>query len=240
MLDKLIKIFSGLRAAVKHEGIKSTISRGFMHIIHHLILVDNYYIHVGGIHEEPEEHYLPKVNNYCVRVISTNKEADELVAEGFDFGAYDFNLRATLDKGVSSICIFVDKELAHINCVAFSQTGKDVIDSHPFNVDFESGEAVGGRAITVPKYRRLGLRYYSSYLERKLYREKGCVRWLGTLGVKNYPALANSARYPYSTVVARCRYIKILWFKYTKETKIGPFTLKEILEQRSNSNKQHL
>jgi hypothetical protein len=237
MLDKLTRIFTGVRAALKHEGIISTISRGFIYIIRQLIRVDDYYIHVGKIPEEPEENFLPKVNNYCVRVISTNREADELVNEGFEFGAYDLNLRTNLDKEVLSICIFIDRELAHINCVAFSQAGKDIIDPLPFNVDFRNGEAVGGRAITVPKYRRLGLRYYSGYLERKLYRERGCVRWLGTIGVKNYPALANSARYPYSTVVARCRYIKILWFKYTKETKIGPFTLKEILEQRPDSNK---
>ena len=79
---------------------------------------------------------------------------------------------------------------------------------------------------------------FKSLSTRKI-KEKGYSRSMGTLGIKNYPALANSARNPYEKIVAVYRHIKILWFTYFKETKINPITVKELLEQRSDNIKSY-
>lgn len=233
---------AGLWAIVKYEGINSLISRALTSINRRLFLVEKYYlecIDLTVFPGEEERDFLPRVNNYCVRIISTNKEADDVLAEGFTFGAYELTLRKTLDIGALSFCIFMGRELAHIHSLAYTQKSKDVIEPRPFHVDFNNGDIVGGRSITIPKYRRLRLRTYSGYLLRKYYKEKGYSRSMGTLGIKNYPALANSARNPYEKIVAVYRHIKILWFTYFKETKINPITVKELLEQRSDYIKRY-
>ena len=233
---------TGLWAVVKCEGIRSLVSRTSAYFIRRLFLVEKYYlenIDLTTFPDEEEREFLPRIENFCVRIISTNKEADELLAEGFTFGAYELTLRASLDVGALTFCILVEKELAHIHSMADNKKSKNVIDSRPFHVDFKNGDVVGGRSITIPKYRRLRLRTYSGYLLRKHFKEKGYSRSMGTLGIKNYPALANSARNPYEKIVAVYRHIKILWFTYFKETKINPITVKELLEQRSDYIKRY-
>ena len=228
-------IYSGVIGVLKHEGVISLILRGYSYLLQRIFIFDDYYIihtDLDKFKNDCEADFLPKTNDFYWQIISTNREADELAVNGFDFTAYELNLRASLDRGASVFCFFVGKEIAHIVCIADNLIGKDTIDFRPFNVDFQNGDVVTGRAFTVPKYRRLRLRAYSGYLLRRFFKEKGYVRPIGTMGVKNYPALANSARYHDTAVVAKCRYIKILWFKYFKEIEIGPFTMKEILEQR--------
>jgi hypothetical protein len=237
MFKRIRYIYSGILAVIKYEGIGSLISRGFLFILHRLCYIDNYYVtnrNMSTFQEEDEKQFLPKADNYGVRIISTNKEADELLAEGYNFGAYELNLRSSLDKGVTSICIFVDREFANIHSIADTQKAKDTIDLRPFPVNFKKGEAVGSRALTVPKFRRLGLRAYSGYLLRKYCQQKGYTRIAGTLGAKNYPALANSAKNPGTKIVAKYRFIKILWFRHLKEIKMNPITVKELLAQKSD------
>jgi len=232
MINKLKRTFSGLWAVFKYEGIINLVSRGCTFIFHRLVFVESYYlfkVDLSNFRDENEKDFLPKIGNYCVRMIYTNKEADELLTEGFKYGAYELNLRAYLDKEIVSICIFVGKEFASIQCIADNQTGKATIDPRPFTVDFENGEVVGGKALTVPKFRRLHLRRYCGYLVRKIYKSNCC--WVFNIGVKNYPSLANATKYPGVQTKAMHRYVKILWHRYFKEIKISPQTVEELLEQ---------
>ena len=176
--------------------------------------------------------YLPRVDNYYACIISTNQEADELLAKGYNFGAYELNLRSSLDKGAQACCIFIDKEFAHMMCNTANKRGKDAIEPRPFHVDYDNSSIVYGKAFTLPKFRRLRLRKYSGYLMRKDATEKGYKWSYATTEVNNYQSYMNATHNPYSRILSRCRYAKILWFKYFKETKIGPMSAKEFLEQR--------
>ena len=235
MSRKFKLLYAGIRAVIKHEGIKSLISRGFVFLSHRFFLIDNYYVSnrdLTKLRDEDEKEFLPKLDNFCVRMISTNNEADELLAEGLTFGAYELNLRDSLDKDVISICIFVENELASIHCIADNEKSKKIVDFRPLPVNFKNGDVVGGRALTIPKFRRFHLRVYSGYLLRKYYRSKKYIKAVGSFGIKNYPALTNATRFPDLKIVAKCLYIKILWFRYYKEREIGPYSVKEILEQK--------
>jgi hypothetical protein len=155
--------------------------------------------------KENEDDYRPKTNSFCWKTISTNREADELLEKGFTFGAYDINLRASLDKSVTALCIFIDKELGHISCFTNNPRCKDVVDSRPFNVDFQNGYIVVGKALTIPKFRRLHLRTYNGHILRKTCWAKGIKGAQYTLGANNYPALAIAAQPPFKEAVSRCR-----------------------------------
>lgn len=237
MIKRLNIYLSALRAIIKHEGFLSLFTRGFKSLIHHIVFFENYYVEIGNLTGpyEPED-YLPKADEYYACIISTNKEADELLSQGFSFGAYELNLRATLDKGVETCCIFIDKEFAHMLSRTDNPRGKDTVDSRPFSVEFGNGNIVGGKAFTVPKFRRLGLRKYSMYLMRKDDQVKGYKNAYATITISNVPSLMYAAQNPNNMIIAKCRYIKILCFKYCKETKIGPMTVKELVEQRSKSS----
>jgi len=235
MKSKTKYTFSGIRGVLKHEGVISLISRGFRYLLHRFFIFEDYYIVVSdqwNVDKEVEADYLPKVDDHCWRIISTNQEVDELKADGFELGAYELNLRISMDKDAVASCHFVGKELAHYTFWADNPRGKDAVDPRPFNVDFENGQTVVGRSLTVPKYRNLRLRNYNGYMNRKYWGARGIVGSTYSIEVNNYPALVSAAKPPDKMIVSRYRFIKILCFKYLKETKMDPITIKELLKQK--------
>ena len=109
-MNKLKRTCLGLRAVVKYEGVISLITRGYRFLLNQTFLFDEYYVIYTDLslaRNSSESDFLPKTDSYSLKMISTNREADELVAEGFDFGAYDLNLRASLDRGALVFCIFI-------------------------------------------------------------------------------------------------------------------------------------
>ena len=241
MKNSLKTTYSGIKGVLKHEGVKSLVSRGFGFLLHCLFMFENYYVVVvdyKDVGKEVESDYLPRIDDHCWRIISTNQEADELIADGFELGAYELNLRLSLDKGAVAVCNFVGKELAHYSCLADNPRGKEAVDPRPFNVDFENGQIVIGRALTVPKFRRLYLRKYNGYVLRKYCWGRGVTGSKYSLQVNNYPALANAAQPPDKLIVSRCQFTKILWFKYLKEMEMEPTPLKQIVEQMSENSKK--
>jgi hypothetical protein len=227
-------IYSGIRGILKHEGVKSLILRGFVFLLNRSIMFEDYYVVVvdyKDVDKENEADFLPRTDNYFGKAISTNQEADELVANGFELGAYELNLRTSLDKGAVAICVFVGKEFAHISCLADNPRGKVTVDPRPFNVDFQNGEIVIGKALTVRKFRNFHLRTYGAYILRKYCREKGIKGARFSLRVNNYPAMAIGTQPTNRIVISKCRFIKILWFKHLKEKEMKPTTLKQIYEQ---------
>jgi hypothetical protein len=189
--------------------------------------------------EEIEKDFIPAAKNYCSRIIATNKEADDLLADGFSFGAYELNLRASLDKDVLSFCLFIDKEFAHVSCLADNPRGKSVIDPRPFSVDYQHGEVVVGRAMTVPKFRRLHLQSYNGYILRKYCRERGIDRIISSVNAYNIPALAETPKAPDRHIKSRCRLIRILWFNMISEIKTENTILKQAVAQITSRRKKH-
>jgi len=234
MKNKLKYFYSGVRGVLKHEGIMSLIKKGLMFLSHRFFVFEDYYIVVSNnmdIDKEVEADYLPKVEDHCWWMLTTNQEADELVADGFELGAYELNLRTLLDKDAIAFCNFAGKELAHFSVLADNPRGKKAVEPLPFSVDFEHGQIVVGRALTVPKFRRLHFRKYNGYLMRKYRWARGKVSTKYPIQVNNYPALAIAAQPPERQIVSKCRFIKILWFKYFKETEMNPTPPKEIIDR---------
>ncbi|HEY97727.1 MAG TPA: hypothetical protein G4O16_06050 [Dehalococcoidia bacterium] len=217
--------------------MKALLSRGLIFISHRLFVSEDYYIVVSNhkdIDKEVEVDYLPKVDDHCWRMISTNQQLDELIDDGFEFGAYELNLRSFLDKGAVAVCNFVVKELAHFSVFADNPRGKEVVEPLPFKVDFEKGQIVVGRGFTISKFRRLHFRRYNGYLIRKYLHPRGITGSKYPLQVNNYPSLVSASKSSEKLIISRCRFIKILWFKYFKETEIKPTPLTQIVAQMND------
>ncbi len=237
MFNKLKKAYSGLRAVVKYEGVKSLISRGYTHLLHRSIVFEKYYVVCADIKnagKDREADFLPKTDNFCYKIISTNREADELTADGFHLASYEFNLRASLDKDVVVFCIFIGKELAHIVCLANNIRGKATVDPRPFSIDFQHGEVVTGKALTIPKFRRLRLRNYSAYLLRMYCLERDITRIKGTMLVNNYAALGAASLHGYMTIISECRLVRIFWIKHYKCKQTELTTPKQVIVRNTD------
>jgi len=218
---------------VRYEGVKSLITRGLSFLLHRFFIFEDYYVIVSkwkDVDKEVEADYLPEIDNHCYRIITNNQEVDELIADGFEMGAYELNLRISVNKGAIAFCHFVGKEFAHFTFYADNPRGKEFIDLLPYKVDFENGQEISGKSLTIPKYRNLRLRYYNGYVMRKYLWSQGFTGAAYSTRVDNYPALMSYAKPPEKLVTSRCKYIKILWFKYFKEKNMGPITLKELVE----------
>jgi hypothetical protein len=237
----LRQILSGIRNVIKHEGLPSLISRGLVFLLRRTLWIEEYYVIFMNTHRNPEdkeEDFIPKSGNCCLKILTTNKEADDLLAEGFTFGAYELNLRASFDKNVVSFCLFVKREFAHVSCLADNPRGKATVDPRPFDVDYQNGEVVVGRALTVPKFRRLYLKEYNGYVFRKYYLERGVNRILHSVNAHSLPALAVAAHAPDRPIKSRCRLTRILWFTHLEETKMENASIKQIVSQMTVNQKK--
>jgi len=242
MKNNLRYIFSGMKGVLKYEGIISLISRGYVFLLHRFFMFDEYYAIFMKTHRVPEDieiDFLPKTDDFCLKIITSNKEADKLVSDGFVLGAYELNLRASLDKGVVSFCLFVGREFAHVSCLADNSRGKKTIDPRPLKVDYQNGEVVVGRALTVPKFRRLGLQTYNGYVLRKYCRDININRVISSVNAHNIPALASNPKAAERYVTSKYRFIKALWFTHIKETKMEPTTTNQIVAQMTGIKKNH-
>jgi len=227
-------IYSGIRGVLKHEGLKGLVSRGTIFLSHRFFMFEDYYVvfqQLDNLPQEDEGDFLPLSDDFYSKIITTNKEADDLVSEGFVFGAYEPNLRASLDKDVISFSLFIGKEFAHVSCLADNPRGKHVIDPRPFDINYPNGDIVIGRALTVPKFRRLHLQMYNGFVFRRYCRERGIKRIMMSLNAHSIPALATAHQDFDSIVTSKCRYTKILCFKHLKEQKIESVSLNQIVSQ---------
>lgn len=171
-----------------------------------------------------EADYKPDIENLTLKVISTNKEADKLEAEGFKFRSYpttwNVNLevyRIRLDQGLIAFCAFAGQELAAVTWVVPSQEVHDRLDTIPQRVNYSNGEVWSRGAWVHPKLRRMGLYKYNVFFNRDPFLvEKGITRLRTATDEKNkigQKMLDAIGARPY----AKGHYIEILWWKLLKE-----------------------
>ena len=163
-----------------------------------------------------EAEVMPKIQDFTFRIVSTNQQADELVADGLEFRSQVTKSREKLEKGAVALCIFVEQELAHISWLAMTEEAKKIVDPLPYKVDFANSEACIGGAWTNPKYRRMGLMEYGVYKRRQFQLERGLGIARGSIATRNVPSAGVAAKVG-SNMYAEAHYLRILWWKRWKE-----------------------
>lgn len=204
----------------------SLLRRGFDLVKPYFWAQGTYYLYEHSLRELNEADFLPKVKNINVRIVSSNREADTLAAEGFEFRRRFVNARQMLDKGATALCIFVGQELAHITWLAMSEVAKNAFERLPYKVNFSHKEACTGGTVTIPKYRGLGLMGYGIFKKFQFLRELGIHKVRHAVRVDNMASRKPYERFDYK-IYAKARYVKIFCWRWWKEM---PLTKNEFVK----------
>ena len=161
----------------------------------------------------------PKIENFGFNIITANRQVDELTSEGFVFKPWYPIYKRRLDSGAIAFCGFAGKELAHVSWWALTAEAMKSLAEPPFSVDFQNNEAACGDYWTNQRYRGLGIAHYASRMSQQYMRDNGIVMYRGTIAKRNLQAQRIS-RQTNSYVYKEGRYLKILWWKFWKETPV--------------------
>ncbi len=219
LIHKAGTLFSIARNVFKKEGLYPLLRQGFTFVTGFFIQYAHYYLYEHTLRERNESDYLPKIQIFTFKLVSSNREVDELVAEGFeDFRQYFINGRWGLDASAMAFCFFVDRELASIQWVAMTERAKNTFDPIPYRVDFASKEACIGGSWTHPKCRGKHLLEYGKFKIHQFLMEKGVTTLRSAVVVSNIASQRAVAGFN-PRVYARGRHLKILrrW-EFWKET----------------------
>ena len=218
-MGRQAELFRTAKQVIENEGLIPLVKRGFPFVLNRFVRYRTYYLYEYGteyIRKLSEADFMPKIDSFILKIVSTNEEADELEKEGLEFRSPVANARKRLAKGAVAFCLFAGSVLVSITWVALTQKAKDSLDEPPFRVEFSKGEACGGNAWTHPKYRRMGLLVYSGFKRREFLLENGITKYRSAWPKGNIASLKAYAKLS-PKVYAEVRYFEILWSKSWRE-----------------------
>lgn len=169
----MVVLLSRAKYLYQTEGLVRLLRRGVAFLARYFFQFETYCLYEHRLEEMNEADFMPRIRDFNFKIISTNQQADELTAEGFESLSQDGIHRNRLDKGAIAFTIFIARELAHIGWVAMSEEALRSIIGRPFHVDFSNNNAYNGGAVTDPKYRGMGLHTYSLFKSLQFQRERG-------------------------------------------------------------------
>lgn len=169
----MIERFKKGKVILQTDGFIVLIKRTFIAIIRPFFEYKTYYLYENNLDNELE--YSPRIGKYHLRIISTTKEIDDLIADGFDIKSYHAGidaLKRRINKGAILFSLFIDRDLAHTTWAALTNEAKEDIDPTPYVIDY-SKEVCLGDSRTNPKYQKLGIYVYVCYRAYQYLRETG-------------------------------------------------------------------
>lgn len=205
------------RYILQTEGLAPLLRQGFAFLGHQLFQHGNYYLYEHTFKERNEADFLPRIQNFTFKIVSTNQQADELAAAGLEFRSHPTNARLGLDKGAIASCVFIGQELAHIGWSALNEEAKKLFDPLPYHVNFSNKQVCTAGTWTNPKYRGKGLMTYAYFKRFQFLKEIGMKSSRNAVAINNIASQRAHAKFG-PRVYAKARYLKILGWKYWKET----------------------
>ncbi|MCK4724018.1 MAG: hypothetical protein KAT75_11970, partial [Dehalococcoidia bacterium] len=116
-MDRLTLLFDNAKHIYETEGIVALLRRAFSFLAYCLFQYRTYYLYAHYPHSDgrlPKAACMPQIEHLSYCTISTNREADLLEADGFEFRSHCADSREKLEKGAVALCIFISRELANI------------------------------------------------------------------------------------------------------------------------------
>ena len=223
-MDELATLVNKAKQIYHNEGLLSLLRRGFRFLVYCVFEYRCYWLYDEPTPKGPslnEVDFIPKIDDFTFKIVTSNQEADDLEAQGFEFRSQVPYATEKLDKDAVAFLIFVGNELAHIVCFAMNQQAKDAFNQPPFKVDFSKNEVCSVAAWTHPKYRRLGLNRYSHF-KRSQFKSNTGIATCKSAIVKDNIAIQRSYSGPMPNKYAEGRYLRILWWKSWKERPLPP------------------
>lgn len=217
MVSTLVAMLKRAKDILQTEGLKPLLTRGFAFLAVRFFDWGDCYLYEYTLKERNEADFLPGIQDLTLKIISSNKEADELaVAIGFDFRRRFVRARSMLDKGAIAFCIFARGDIAYIGWVALSEEAHKAVDNLPYRVDFSNHEACTGGTQTIPQYRSRGLMAYGYFKRFEFLKEKGILVSRNAVDKSNIASQKAYAKFG-PRVYAEARYRKLLWWRFWKE-----------------------
>jgi hypothetical protein len=216
MIFKLKVLFGRAKRILQTEGLTALIRRGFPFLVRYFFRYENFYLYEQMMKKRSGAEPAPKLQNATFKIVYTNQQADELLAEGLDFRSHFINARQWLDKGVVAFCVFVNGEFAHASWVVMDAEAMRKTNQLACRVDFSSGEAYLALVETNPKYRRRGVWSYAHAKLSPFLREKGIVKLRSAVSKGNIASQRGHVKFgarPY----AEAHYLKLLGWRFWKE-----------------------
>ena len=206
------------------EGLASLAGRAFAFVVGHIFQYQTYYLlerNLENVRTQDEADFLPRMEDFTLAMVSSNRQADELEADGLEFRSHTLNARKALDRGAVAFCIFVGRELGSIGWVAMTQEAKDCLGEPPYKIDVLSNQASVAAVWTDPKYRRLGLREYGAFKRHRFMLDCGVrTRRIAILkrNIAFHMGSAKAGSQPYAVG----RHLRVLWWMSWKERPLTP------------------
>ena len=204
------------------DGSIPLVKRGFPFVVRHFFRYfkyNQYYIYdyaVDDILKLNAADFMPKIDSFTLKIVSTNEESDELEAEGLEFRSQVINSRERLDKGAVAFCIFVDNTLVHIGWVVMTQQAKDSLDEPPYRVDFSERKGCTAGIWTSAGFRRKGLSSYGYMKRLRFMLHNGILIDRTAVNKRNVVGHEYQTRLSCS-VCGEGRYLRVLWWRSWKE-----------------------
>jgi len=125
-----------------------------------------------------------------VYVLERDADAERLAAAGYeDVRRVVRSASRRLEYGAVAFCAFVQRELAHVSWVGLTEPAMRSLTSLPVPVRLDEGEGYWGAALTMRRFRRLGL--YKHVMNWRLWysHEHGCPVLVDATAVDNVASL---------------------------------------------------
>jgi hypothetical protein len=217
MISTLVAMLKRAKDILKTEGLKPLLTRGFDFVKVWFLEYGDYYLYEYTLKERNEADFLPQIQDFTLKIISSNEEADKLAeAIGSDFRRRFVKARKMLDKGTIAFCIFVKGEIVHIGWVALNEEAHKAVDNLPYKVDFSNNEACTGGTQTIPQYRSKGLMAYGYFKRFEFLKEKGIVVSRNAVAKSNIASQKAHAKFS-PRVYAEASHLRLLWWHFWKE-----------------------
>ena len=163
-----------------------------------------------------EADFMPRIDEFTLKIVSTSEEADEMRADGVDFRFWPLNYRDGLDKGAIAFCVFVGGELANIGWIYMTEKAKECMEQSRHKVDFQNGEVCEGGLVTNPKYRGMGLATYIYFKRNQFCRDTGKTIVRSAVVTDNIAPHRMMAKFD-TKIYAEGRQLRVLWWHSWKE-----------------------
>jgi GNAT superfamily N-acetyltransferase len=223
-VTRLTSLFSRAKQIYRTEGLITLLWRVFAFLRYRLLEYRTYHLYAAPIEEilqaSDENDIVPGIGNSSVKVVSSNDEADELEAQGFEVRSQATDVAKRLDSGATAFCVFVGRELACIGWVALTQEAMNSLDEPPYKVHFADHESCTGRYWTSPKYRGKGLAPYASFNTIKFLHERGIQVNRTAMNTGNFSSVRATERAGFKAY-GEGRYLRVLWWKSWRERPLG-------------------
>ncbi|MBE9505192.1 MAG: hypothetical protein IMY84_00120, partial [Chloroflexi bacterium] len=139
-------------------GVATAVAAHLSYLESRLYWHADYIIHVTNTADCAVGLTAPPVDGLEVHILANERDVERLSGDGYeDVRRVVRPAARRLQKGAVGFCAFVNRDVAHVEWVAFTEAARLAIDVSPCFADHGRGEASWGGAYTVRRFRNLGI-----------------------------------------------------------------------------------